>query len=121
MYKFLQQRIKSFGFAIQGIFTLVRTQPNVWIHLISAIIVICFAFYFNVEKWEWVILLACITLVLAAEALNTAIEFLTDLASPDIHPLAEKAKDTAAAAVLICAIGAVVIGLIVFLPYFMTI
>jgi len=79
-----------------------------------------FCQFFDVERWERVILFACITLVLAAEAFNTAIEFLTDLVSPDFHPLAKKTKDTAAAAVLICAIGAAIIGLIVFLPYFMT-
>jgi len=120
MYNFFQKRVKSFGFAIQGVFTLFKTQSNVWIHLFFAIAVIGFANFFDVERWERVILFACITLVLAAEAFNTAIEFLTDLVSPDFHPLAKKTKDTAAAAVLICAIGAAIIGLIVFLPYFMT-
>jgi len=79
--------------------------------------VIIAGLYFGIERWEWAILTGCITLVIAAEALNTAIEFLTDLASPEYHPLAGKAKDTAAAAVLFCAIGAVVIGIIVFWPY----
>ncbi len=121
MFTFLQKRVKSFGFAIKGITTLIRTQPNAVLHLLAAAIVIGMASFFDVERWEWIILIACITLVLAAEAFNTAIEFLTDLASPNLHPLAAKAKDTAAAAVLLCAIGALVIGLLVFLPYFKTI
>lgn len=114
----LHARIKSFSYAIKGIKTLFASQINARIHLLAMCITIGAGFFFGVNRTEWIILTACITLVLAAEAFNTAIEFLTDLASPDFHPLAAKAKDTAAAAVLICAIGAVVIGLLVFIPYF---
>lgn len=117
MLTYFQQRLKSFHFAIKGIFTLFTEEPNARIHLFLTVFVLTLAYFFDIEKSEWIILIACITLVLAAEAFNTAIEFLTDLASPDYHPLAGKAKDTAAAAVLICAIGAVIIGLLIFVPY----
>ncbi len=116
--QFFQSRIRSFGFAFKGLATLFRTQPNAWIHLLATVSVLTFAWFFAVSRAEWCILLLCITLVFAAEAFNTAIEFLTDLASPEFHPLAGHAKDVAAAAVLFCAIGAVVVGLVVFVPYF---
>lgn len=117
MLKYLQQRLKSFHFAIKGIFVLFKEEPNARIHLTAAFIALGLACFFGVEKWEWVVLIVSITLVLAAEAFNTSIEFLTDLTSPDYHPLAGKAKDTAAAAVLICTIGAAIIGLYIFVPY----
>jgi diacylglycerol kinase len=117
MGSYLQQRWRSFGYAFQGVITLLRTQPHARVHLLAAVIVIAMGFYFEVSRLDWVILCVCITLVLAAEAFNTAIEFLTDLVSPDHHTLAGKAKDTAAAAVLICAVGAVIMGLLVFWPY----
>lgn len=118
MRSYLKQRWQSFGYAFQGIATLFRTQAHAWIHLVATLLVIALAYFFGVKTWEWVVLVLCITLVLAAEALNTAIEFLTDLVSPDYHPLAGKAKDTAAAAVLICALGAVIVGIFIFAPYF---
>lgn len=117
MWTYLQQRWRSFGYAFKGVATLFRTQAHAWLHLLAAILVITAGLYFGIKRWEWAILTGCITLVIAAEALNTAIEFLTDLVAPDYHPLAGKAKDTAAAAVLLCAIGAAVIGIIVFWPY----
>lgn len=118
MQKYLQQRFKSFSFAIKGLYALFKGEPNAKIHLFFAVTTLFLAFFFEVEKSDWIILIACITLVLAAEAFNTAIESLTDLASPDYHPLAKKTKDIAAAAVLISAIGTVIIGLIIFVPYF---
>jgi len=119
MLQYLQQRLKSFHFAIKGISTLFREEPNARIHLVITLIVLGLAYFFDIKRWEWVSLMASITLVLAAEAFNTSIEFLTDLTSPDYHPLAGKAKDMAAAAVLICATGAVIIGLYIFAPYFL--
>ncbi len=117
MRSFLQQRWRSFGYAFKGITTLFQTQVHAWIHLCAMILVVAMGLFFDIKSWEWVVLILCITLVLAAEAFNTAIEFLTDLVSPDFHPLAGKAKDTAAAAVLICAIGAAIVGLIILGPY----
>src|SRR5436190_1941345 len=96
---------------------MLRTQQNAWIHSFAAAVVIILGIYFGITKSEWCwIVLASIS-VFTAEALNTAFEFLTDVASPEFHPLAAKAKDVAAGAVLIAAIGSVVIGLLVLGPY----
>ena len=96
---------------------MLSTQHNAWIHAASTVAVVAAGFYFKLTKadWSWIIL--TIISVWTAEALNTAFEFLTDVASPEFHPLAEKAKDVAAGAVLITAIGSVVIGVVVFGPY----
>lgn len=93
-----------------------RTQPNTRIHLIVAVAVVVAGYYFGISRWEWAAVLGCVTLVLAFEAMNTALEYLTDLVSPGQHPLAGKAKDAAAAAVLLAAAGAVTVGAVVFGP-----
>lgn len=116
-----EKRLLSFKYAFQGIITLFRTQTNAKIHALAAALVIICAFYFQISTTEWCFLIFAMTMVLSAEAFNTAIEFLTDLVSPDFHPLAEKTKDVASAAVLFTAIGALIIGIIIFLPKFVTI
>jgi diacylglycerol kinase (ATP) len=88
-----------------------------WVHAFATIAVTIAGFYFGLTKSEWCWIVLAVIAVWTAEALNTAFEFLTDVASPEFHPLAGKAKDVAAGAVLIAAIGSVVIGLIVFGPY----
>lgn len=114
----IQHRIKSFQYAFQGIIDLFCTQPNARIHLFVFMIVLIAGYYFQLSVSEWLLIILCSSSVLAAEAANTAIEYLTDLVSPDYHPLAGKAKDAAAACVLLMAIGAALIGLIIFLPKF---
>ena len=109
-------RILSFGFAIQGLVTFFKTQHNSWIHLLAAITTIVLGFVLEVNSNEWCWLITAIAMVFVAEMFNTAIEFLTDLVSPQFHPTAKKVKDVAAAAVLISAFSAVAIGLIIFLP-----
>lgn len=109
-------RLLSFGFAIQGLATFFKTQHNAWIHLLATIVVITMGFVYEVNSAEWCWLIVAIGFVFAAEMFNTAIEFLTDLVSPQFHPLAKKVKDVAAGAVLIAALSAVAIGLVVFLP-----
>ena len=111
-----RKRINSFKFAFQGVFELFRSQPNARIHLFAAVLVILAGFYFQINSTEWCLIVLAIFLVLAAEAFNTALEYLTDLVSPDYHPLAGKTKDVAAAGVLLTAIGAAIIGLLIFLP-----
>jgi len=111
-------RLLSFGFAFQGLITFFKTQHNAWIHLLSAIVVIVLGFIYHITPVEWCWLIVAIGFVFAAEMFNTAIEFLTDLVSPQFHPLAKKVKDVAAGAVLVAALTAVAIGLIVFLPKF---
>jgi len=117
----LKKRIDSFGFAFKGIFDLIKTQPNAQIHLCAAFLVLVAGFYFKITTTEWCLSIFAIVSVLAAEAFNTALEYLTDLVSPDYHVLAGKTKDVAAAGVLITAIGAAIVGLIIFLPKFLLI
>ncbi len=112
----LNQFFRGFVYAAEGIVTLFKTQRNARIHLFAALVVIAAGFYFELSSIEWCLIVLTIVLVIALEGVNTAIEFLTDLASPDIHPLAKATKDVAAGAVLIAAIGAAVIGCIIFLP-----
>lgn len=112
----ISSRIKSFGFAIEGIITFFKTQHNAWIHTFAAIIVIVSGFVLKVNNNEWCLIFIAIALVIIAEMVNTAIEFLTDIVSPEYNLQAKKVKDVAAAAVLISAIAALVIGLIIFLP-----
>ena len=112
----LQKRIESFGYAFKGIAILFTSQPNARIHAVVLSLVVAAGFYFKIDKTEWLTIVLIAALVLSAEAMNTAVEFVVDLASPDHHHLAGKAKDVAAAAVLLAAFGAVIIGLIIFLP-----
>jgi len=97
---------------------MIASQHNAWIHAVATLLVIALSVYLRLSNVEWCLIVVAMIAVWTAEALNTAFEFLTDVASPEFHPLAEKAKDVAAGAVLIAAIGSVVIGLLVFWPHF---
>jgi diacylglycerol kinase len=112
-----KKRMASFGFAFKGLATLIRTQPNARIHVLATVIVVIAGCYFPLQPSEWLWLIGAMAGVWITEAINTALEFLTDLVSPDYHPLAGHAKDVAAAAVLLAAITAVLIGLIIFVPH----
>lgn len=112
----LKERIKSFKYAFDGIGHLVKSEPNVIIHFIAAIVVLGMGYFFSITTVEWCLVLFAIGFVLSAEAFNTALEYLTNLVSPDYHELAGKTKDVAAGAVLIASITAALIGLIIFLP-----
>ena len=103
--------------AFIGIWIMISSQHNAWIHATATFAAISVGMYFGLTKAEWCWIILAIISVWTAEALNTAFEFLTDVASPEFHPLAGKAKDVAAGAVLITAIGAVVIGLVIMGPY----
>ena len=109
-------RLKSFGFALQGIRVLIASQTNARVHLVATFLVLVAAFLSGLTLTEWALLMFAIGTVWTAEALNTAIEFAVDLASPDKHLLAERAKDAAAGGVLLASIFAALVGLIVFLP-----
>lgn len=112
----LNARLKSFLYAMSGVAVLVRTQTNARIHLVATVLVVIAGFALHVSQHDWALLVIAMVSVWVAEGINTAVEALVDLVSPEIHPLAGKVKDLAAGAVLIAAIGAVVIGLIVFVP-----
>lgn len=110
-------RIRSMKCACKGVWVMIASQRNAWIHAAATITVVAAGFYFYLTKAEWCWIILAIVSVWTAEALNTAFEFLTDVASPEFHPLAEKAKDVAAGAVLITAIGSILIGVVIFGPY----
>ena len=113
----VSSRVESFKHAIRGIGLMLRSQQNAWIHAMATVGVVVFGFLFGVTPGQWCWLVLAIMAVWMAEALNTALEFLADFASPEFHPLVKKAKDVAAGAVLISALGSVIIGLFVLGPY----
>jgi diacylglycerol kinase len=108
--------LRSFGFALEGVSYLIRTQRSAQIEIVIGVAVIAVALTLRIDALEWAALVLAMTLVLALEALNTAIELAVTLASPERHPLAKAAKDVAAAMVLIAAIGSVIVGVIVLGP-----
>lgn len=107
---------KSFGYAFQGIFNTIRTERNMKIHCIAGVLVTIFGIWLQISKTEWMICFILFGLILALELMNTAVEATVDLCTEDRRPLAKKAKDAAAGAVLIAAIFAAVIGLMIFIP-----
>lgn len=107
--------LKRFGYALKGL-KVVLHQQNFLIHLAVAALVIIAGFYTGVSSSEWCILILTISLVLAMETINTAIEKLVDFISPGFHVQAGMVKDLSAGAVLLTAVGAVIVGLIIFLP-----
>lgn len=112
----MHSRLKSFAFALQGIITFFKTQHNAWIHALAGILVCSMGMYWGLTAAEWCFIAFAIGLVFISEMLNTSIEFLTDLVSPQFHPLAKKVKDVAAGAVLFASLIAIAIGCFVFIP-----
>ena len=107
---------RSFKAAFEGIASTYKKEQNIKIHTIISLIVIVSGIVFKINYIEWLVCLVLIGFVLMAEFFNTAIEYVVDLASPNIHPLAKAAKDTASAGVLMMAIIAAVIGCVIFIP-----
>lgn len=112
----MKKRVLSFRYAFRGIREVFGNETNMKIHIVVAILVIICGFLFSISLTEWMFCLLCFGLVTGAEMFNTAIEKVVDLVSPEYHPLAGKAKDVAAGAVLICAIFAAIVGLLIFVP-----
>ena len=110
-------RARSFLHAFRGIGTLLRTEHNAWIHAAATVVVTAAGLLVGLEAVEWGLIVLAIALVFSAEAFNTALEVLADAVHPDPHPLVGRAKDLAAGAVLLAAMGAVVIALLVFVPH----
>jgi diacylglycerol kinase len=112
----MSRMIKSFGYAITGLRYAFSTQPNFRFHSFALLAVAILGWYVNLNRSEWLWILAAVSMVLVSELLNTAIETLVDLVSPAYHLKAGIVKDAAAAAVLVAAIIAAAIGLIIFIP-----
>lgn len=109
-------RLKSVGYALEGLRTILRTQHNAWLHLAATLAVLVAGMALSITPIEWTVLILAVAVVWVAEGLNTAFELLCDVASPQFHPLVKQAKDVAAGAVLIAAAAAVAVGAFIFLP-----
>lgn len=112
----MKRLLQSFGYAGEGIGYAIRTQANLRLHLALTVLVIIAGLWLQLAPIEWAILVVMISVVLSAELFNTALEATLDRVSREEHPLAKVGKDVAAGAVLICAIGAVVVGVLIFGP-----
>ncbi|WP_368285603.1 diacylglycerol kinase family protein [Enorma massiliensis] len=106
--------IRSFGYAIEGFRTAVATERNIKVQLLVGVLAVVAGVVLKIDALSWVLVLLCIGLVLFAELVNTSIEAIVDLATQDLHPLAKRAKDIAAASVFTLSITAAVVGIIVF-------
>lgn len=109
--------IRSFACALAGLGYVIKTQRNMKIHLLAAVLAAAGGFYLKISRSEWGLLFITITLVLVAETVNTALEKAVDLVTREYHPLARLAKNMAAGAVLLAAINAVIMGFIIFYPH----
>ena len=114
---YLSARLRSFGHALRGLKVLLQTQHNARIHALATVLAVVAGALLGISPAEWALIALAVVCVWATEALNTSIESLVDLVSPELHPLAAKAKDVAAGAVLVAAIGSVIVGVLVFGPH----
>lgn len=113
---FLVSRWRSFGHAFHGWAYVLRTQQNAWIHAVVATLVFLVALWLGLPPRDWAVLVLTVAMVFTAEFINTSIEAVVDLASPLHHPLAKVGKDVGAAAVLIAALAAALVGLLILGP-----
>jgi len=111
-----RSRIAAFRYAFAGLGYVIRTQRNAWLHAVATLLVIIVGTWLDIDRLDWAIMLLAIGLVWLAEFLNTALEAVVDLASPETHPMARVGKDVGAAAVLIAATAAAITGLLVLGP-----
>jgi len=114
MRELIDQRIRSFQVAIRGVGAMLRSEFNARVHALATLVVVVAGFGFEIDRGEWLAISLAITAVWTAEAFNTAIEALGDAVSEEPHPKIGRAKDIAAGGVLLAALGATVIGAIVF-------
>jgi diacylglycerol kinase len=115
----LSERLLSFRYAFRGLIALIRFEHNFRIHLVMLAAAILAGIFFGISLSEWTAILFVSSMVLVSESLNSAIEYLSDAVSPGKDERIRKAKDIAAAAVLISAISAVITGLLIFIPELM--
>ena len=116
MKSFLLSRYASFRHALRGLWYVIRTQRNAWIHVFFTLAVFAVGLWLGLPPHDWAVLILTIAMVFAAEFINTAIEAVVDLATQEHHPLAKVSKDVGAAAVLISAIAAIAVGLLILGP-----
>ena len=112
----LKSRFRSFRFALNGIFILLKNEHNARIHLVAAFAAVAIAFILKINLIEWCLIVIVIGLVFIAELVNTSLETVADIADPEWNEKIRKAKDYSAAAVLISAIISVIVGGLIFIP-----
>ena len=113
---FFISRLHSFQHAFRGWGFVLRTQRNAWIHALATTLTVLMALWLHLPLRDWAVLFVTIALVWTAEFINTALEAVVDLASPQQHPLAKAGKDVGAAAVLIASLTSVLVGLLILGP-----
>ncbi|HZZ42522.1 MAG TPA: diacylglycerol kinase family protein [Tepidisphaeraceae bacterium] len=113
----LAARLRSFRYAFAGLRRMLRCQHNAWLHAVATVFVVTASFLLHLSRADWCWIILAISLVWAAEAFNTAVEFLANAITTDFHPLIRDAKDVAAGAVLLTAFSAAVIGTLIFWPH----
>jgi len=116
---FITGRIKSVGYAVKGAFKLITSEHSVMIQFSLAVIMIIAGFYFDIDRYEWMMQILAFGLVLGIESLNTAVEKIADFVHPEFHDKIGFIKDIAAGAVLFAAVAAIAIGLLIYVPKFM--
>lgn len=116
-----RKRARSFKFAFNGIKLLITKEHNAWIHCFAAVCVLIAGMVFGLSRMEWIAVTIVIGAVLAAEAVNSSIEALADLVSPEYNEAIKRTKDLAAGAVLLMAIAAAIVGFVIFIPKIATI
>ncbi len=113
----LPRWIKRFADASDGIRIGVSSQPSLWVHLVVTAMVMAMAVAFKIEVWQWCVCILCIALVISLELMNSAIEQLIKTLHPEHHPGLAAVLHLSAAAVLVSAVGSVIMGLMIFLPF----
>ena len=118
--KGFKRLFKSFKYAFDGLKYAFKYEQNILVHTLATILVVIAGIYFKISQIEWLAIILIIGLVIATELINTSIEATIDLVTQETHPLAKIAKDTAAAAVLVFGLTAIIIGFIIFVPKIIT-
>jgi len=118
MLSFLRSRSRSFRYAFEGWWYVIRTQKNAWIHAVVSFIVVLLGLWLDLPQRDWAVIILAIAMVWGAEFFNTALEAIVDLASPEMNHLAKIGKDVGAAAVLIAAGASIIIGFLILGPPF---
>ncbi|MFA6198607.1 MAG: diacylglycerol kinase [Patescibacteria group bacterium] len=118
MIEKIRQTIRSFQYAARGLWYVIRRERTFQIHIIATLVVVALSVVYPLKTWEIIILIIMIVLVLVLEIANTAVEKIIDALKPRLHFYVQVAKDLMAAAVLVAAIGAIIIALLIFWPYF---
>ncbi len=115
-FRFVNRRLQGFKHAFAGWKHVLKTQENAWLHAVATLTVTVLAAWLTLPARDWAVLFIAIALVWTAEFINTSLEVVVDLASPQKHPLAKVGKDVGAAAVLIAALISVIVGLLILGP-----